>query len=188
MQSAISIDTGKTEREITSPEARRLQFEQLFREHQGAICGWILRMVRNRATAEDLTIETFWRVYRGLSRFDPHRPFLPWARRVATRVALDWLRTQRPETAVADQVLEREAARPAEADPVAQAEIRRRVAQAFGRLTPKLRIAATLAVLEELPQREIAESLGISTTAVKVRVFRALRLLRKDLTRQGITP
>jgi DNA-directed RNA polymerase specialized sigma24 family protein len=34
----------------------------------------------------------------------------------------------------------------------------------------------------------VAEALGISVTAVKLRVFRALRLLRKDLKNQGITP
>jgi len=51
-----------------------------------------------------------------------------------------------------------------------------------------LRIAATLAVIEELPHKDVAEALGISVTAVKLRVFRALHLLRKDLEGQGITP
>jgi DNA-directed RNA polymerase specialized sigma24 family protein len=39
-----------------------------------------------------------------------------------------------------------------------------------------------------LPHKEVAAALGISVTAVKVRVFRALRLLRRDLQQQGITP
>jgi len=51
-----------------------------------------------------------------------------------------------------------------------------------------LRVAATLAVIEERPYKEVADALGISVTAVKLRVFRALRLLRKDLQGQGITP
>ena len=59
---------------------------------------------------------------------------------------------------------------------------------AFTRLPPKLRVAAMLAVVEELPHKEVAEALGISVAAVKLRVFRALRLLRKDLQQQGITP
>ena len=67
-------------------------------------------------------------------------------------------------------------------------EIRCKTAQAFHRLPPKLRIAATLAVIEEQPQKVVAAALGISVAAVKVRVFRAMRLLRKDLERQGITP
>src|SRR5215469_12817703 len=45
-------------------------FEALFRQHQCEVYGWILRIVRDRATAEDLTIETFWRMYRAHARFD----------------------------------------------------------------------------------------------------------------------
>lgn len=52
----------------------------------------------------------------------------------------------------------------------------------------KLRVAAILALVEEEPYKEIADALGISVGAVKLRVFRALRLLRKDLQKQGIEP
>jgi DNA-directed RNA polymerase specialized sigma24 family protein len=45
-----------------------------------------------------------------------------------------------------------------------------------------------LAVVEEQPHKEVAAAIGISVAAVKVRVFRALRMLRKDLEGQGITP
>jgi RNA polymerase sigma-70 factor (ECF subfamily) len=51
-----------------------------------------------------------------------------------------------------------------------------------------LRATAVLAVVEERPHKEVAEALGITVTAVKLRVFRALRLLRKDLNEMGITP
>jgi RNA polymerase sigma-70 factor (ECF subfamily) len=77
---------------------------------------------------------------------------------------------------------------PARGDPAIAAEIRCKTAQAFDRLPPALRIAAVLAVVEEQPHKIVAEALGISVAAVKVRVFRALRLLRKDLERQGIRP
>jgi DNA-directed RNA polymerase specialized sigma24 family protein len=79
-------------------------------------------------------------------------------------------------------------AAPPASDPAISAEIRGKTAAAFSRLPPKLRIAAVLAVVEELPHKEVAAALSISITAVKVRVFRALRLLREDLQRQGITP
>ena len=60
------------------------------------------------------------------------------------------------------------------------------MARAFRRLPPQLQVAATLALIEEQPYQEIADALGVSTGAVKVRVFRARRLLRKELKRQGI--
>ena len=158
-------------------------FESLFRLHQRAVYGWILRIVRNSAAAEDITVETFWRIFQARARFDPARAFEPWARRIATRAALDWLRARRPE----DELTELAAAPPTP-DPGVTAEIRLKTAQAFARLSPPLRIAAQLALVEEQPHQTIAAALGISVTAVKVRVFRALRLLRKDLQRQGITP
>jgi RNA polymerase sigma factor (sigma-70 family) len=165
--------------------AREAAFEALFRLHQRAVRGWILRIVRDAAAADELTVETFWRIYRARDRFDPERGFEPWARRIATRAALDWLRAQKPEYAVANEFFA-DVPSPPEADPAVSAEIRRKTAAAFGRLRPGLRIAATLAVIEERPHKEVAQALGISVTAVKLRVFRALRLLRKDLQQQGI--
>jgi RNA polymerase sigma-70 factor (ECF subfamily) len=57
-------------------------FETLFRQHQRAVYGWIFRIVRNAATADELTVETFWRIYRAHARFEPSRGFEGWARRI----------------------------------------------------------------------------------------------------------
>ena len=156
-------------------------FETLFRQHQGEVVRWIMRIVRNEAAAEDLTVETFWRIYRGRARFDPRRSFTAWTRRIATNAALDHLRTARVEVELPDDLPE-----PPRADPAVQEETRRRVREAFQRLSPKLRLAAVLALVEERPYAEIAEALGASVAAVKVRVFRAIRQLRKTLSEMGI--
>jgi RNA polymerase sigma-70 factor (ECF subfamily) len=162
-------------------------FESLFRLHQRGVYNWIVRVVRNPAAAEDLVVETFWRIYRARDRFDATREFVPWARRIATRVALDWLRAQRPETEFNDEALAMLPAATA-ADPGVDAEIRCKTTKAFARLPDTLRVAAILAIVEEQPHKEVAETLGISVGAVKLRVFRALRLLRQNLERQGIRP
>lgn len=162
-------------------------FEALFRTHQAEVFRWILQIVRDPSSAEDLTIETFWRIYQARARFQPDREFAPWARRIGTRAAFDWLRSQRSHRA-ADVELSPDTPAAGQTDSAIAAEIRRRTAQAFARLRPALRIVATLALLEDQPYAEIAHALGISITAVKLRVFRALRQLRADLTRQGITP
>jgi RNA polymerase sigma factor (sigma-70 family) len=158
-------------------------FEVLFRQHQSQLYGWIVRMVRDPATAEDLTVETFWRIYRAHARFDPTRNFGPWARRIATHAALDHLKTVRPETDLPEDL-----SSPLLPNPGISEELRRKTAHAFRRLPAQLRVAATLALIEEQPYKEIADALGISTGAVKLRVFRALRLLRKELKRQGLEP
>ena len=63
-----------------------------------------------------------------------------------------------------------------------------RIQQAFRRLPAKLQVAATLALVEELPYDEIANALGTSVGAVKLRVFRAVRILRKRLSQAGVSP
>ena len=104
---------------------RDAAFEALFRLHQRAVRGWILRIVRNAAAADELTVETFWRIYRAHARFEPERGFEPWARRIATRAALDWLRARKPEYAMANEFFA-DLPSPARTDPAVSAEIRQK--------------------------------------------------------------
>jgi RNA polymerase sigma-70 factor (ECF subfamily) len=158
-------------------------FETLFRQFQGDVFRWIVRMVRDRGAAEDLTIETFWRIHRAHARFDPTRNFAAWARRIATNTALDYLKMSRRETELPEDL-----PGPVSGDPGVQRDVRERVGKAFGELPAKLRVAATLALIEEEPYQAIADALGISLGAVKLRVFRAVRLLRKRLKQLGVEP
>jgi RNA polymerase sigma-70 factor, ECF subfamily len=159
------------------PEA----FEALFRQFQGEVYGWIVRVVRDPSAAEDLTLDTFWRIYRARGRFDPGASFGAWARRIATNLAIDYLRHTRSEVELPDDL-----AQPASGDPIVRRETRRQIAVAFRRLPVKLRVAATLSLIEERSPKEIAEALGTSEGAVRVRVFRAVRLLRQQLRRVGV--
>src|SRR6266436_9868113 len=93
-------------------------FEALFRSHQNEVYGWIVRIVRDPAAAEDLTLETFWRIYRAHARFDPARSFGAWARRIATNVAIDHLKSARHEVELRNDIRA-----PTEIDPGAQAEM-----------------------------------------------------------------
>lgn len=158
-------------------------FETLFRQHQAEVYRWTVRIVRDPAAAEDLTLETFWRIYRAHARFDPTRSFGAWARRVATNAALDHLKTARPEVALIEDFPAKDAI-----DPAVRRDVRERTQLAFRRLPAKLQVVATLALIEEQPYKEIAEALGISVGAVKLRVFRALRQLQKNLRQLGVEP
>jgi RNA polymerase sigma-70 factor, ECF subfamily len=158
-------------------------FETLFRQHQAEVYRWMLRIVRNPATAEDLTVEAFWRAYRAHARFDAKGNWGAWLRRIATNAAFDHLRRQRPETELPENV----AAAPLP-DGAVQEETRRKIRQAVAELPPRLRIVAILALVEEEPYARIAEALGTSEGAVKLRLFRGVRLLRKNLVRMGVQP
>ena len=152
-------------------------FEALFRQHQKEVYAWTARIVRDTGAAEDLTVETFWRIYRARQRFDAAAGnFRAWARRIATNAALDHLRHARKETELTEDF----AAAP-RGDPATQSELRRHLRRAFLELPPKYRLVATLALIEDEPYREIADAIGISAALVKVRVFRAVRMLRRKL-------
>jgi RNA polymerase sigma-70 factor, ECF subfamily len=151
-------------------------FEQLFRDHQRQVYARIVRIVRDSAAAEDLTVETFWRIYRSRTLFRAEGNFGAWAHRIATNVALDHLRKARCETELPEDLLA-----PSAPDPAVSRETRARIRSAFANLPPKYRLVATLALIEEAPYEEIAAATGITVALVKVRVFRATRMLRKQL-------
>ena len=152
-------------------------FETLFREHQKQVYAWVVRIVRDSGVAEDLTVETFWRIYKSRARFDPAGNFHAWARRIATNAALDHLRASRRETELPEDL-----AGPSAADPAVRRETRERIKQAFFQLPAKYQLVASLALIEEEPYRDIAKAMGISEALVKIRVFRAVRILRKKLS------
>ncbi len=156
-------------------------FEALFREHQCAVYRWIVRIVRDPTAAEDLTVDTFWRAHRSHARFRPDGNFEAWLRRIATNAALDHQRTARAYVELSEDF----PAAPSP-DPAVQKETRIAIQRAFASLPPRLRIVAQLGLVEEEPYRIIADALGISESATKLRMFRAVRILRKKLTQAGV--
>src|SRR5262245_65636497 len=136
-------------------------FESLFREHQREVYGWIVRILRDPAAAEDLTVEAFWRLYQQRHRLDPHANCAAWLRRVAGNLAIDHLRRSKPVVQLAV-----EPAGPKQADCVELQEERAAIRNALNELSPKLRAVVQLVLIEDEPYATVARSLGISLSAV----------------------
>jgi len=166
-------------------------FETLFRQFEREVYRWILRIVREPGAAEDALVEAFWRAYRGRARFDPSRSFGAWMRRIATHCAIDQLNAARRRNwkQLDDTHLEPVGQVPSRSesgrDGPSVLEIADHIRRALASLPPKLRVVATLALIEELPHAEIADALGVPLGTVKSRLFRATRHLRAELTRLG---
>ena len=158
-------------------------FEAVFRQHQREVYGWIVRIVRDPGAAEDLTVEAFWRLYQKRDRLDPSGNCAAWLRRVATNLAIDHLRRARPVT-----LLKEEPAEAKRGDCVEQQQARAAIRDAMMQLSPKLRVVVQLVFIEDETYAAVADSLGISLSAVKLRVFRATRILRKKLKEGGVWP
>jgi RNA polymerase sigma-70 factor (ECF subfamily) len=159
-------------------------FEAVFREYQRDVYRWIVRIVRDPSAAEDVTIETFWRIHRGRARFHTERSFGAWARRIATNAALDHLK--RAGRHATRELVDEPRTMPA--DELTARETRRSIVRAFQALPPALQLTARLALVDERPYQDIADALGVSIGTVKSRVFRATRFLRDQLTRAGLQP
>jgi RNA polymerase sigma-70 factor, ECF subfamily len=175
---ADGVDEGLLDRFVQGDEGA---FEALFRQFHGDTYRWIVRMVRDRAAADDVLIEAFWRAYRGRARFDPTRSFGAWMRRIATNAAIDHLKAaSRGSWKPVEDTLA--------APPVADRAVAEGIARAFRVLPSPLLVVARLAILEEQPYADIADALDLPVGTIKSRVFRATRLLRAELARLGIEP
>lgn len=176
---ADDIDRDVLERFVRGDEDA---FEALFRRFEREVFVWILRIVRDPVAAEDALVEAFWRAYRGRARFDASRSFGAWMRRIATNAALDQLPALPRRTLAAAECVPPDAA----AGAASAERLRRSVQDAFERLPPKLRVVATLALVEGESYASIADALDLPVGTVKSRVSRATHTLKRELARMGV--
>lgn len=133
---------------------------------------------------EDLAQETFLRVFRALPDFDLEgsAKLQTWILTIATRLAIDALRKERPDGPVAD-VLQLPAAGGSPASALDRKRLGRRIAAAVESLPPVYRAAFILRAYHELSLKEIAQSLECDVNTVKSRLARAKNALRGSLSR-----
>src|SRR6266567_1396825 len=72
-------------------------FGILLEKHRSAVIHFLYRMVQNHAISEELAQEVFLRVYRSRSTYEPTAKFTTWLFRIATHLALNWLRDGKNE-------------------------------------------------------------------------------------------
>jgi RNA polymerase sigma-70 factor (ECF subfamily) len=143
-----------------------------------------LRLTTNEEDARDVVQEAYLRAYKGLKNFRGDAQFTTWLYRITANCANTTLgKRRRHRHEDIDAQLDLFDERP-DSDPVEQADaslLRDRVSSALSHLPPKLRAVVVLRDVYDLPHDQIAEELGISETAAKVRLHRARRQLRERL-------
>ncbi len=164
-------------------------FGVLLQKYRGPVIHFVYRMVQNQPVAEELAQEVFLRVYRSRSTYEPTAKFTTWLFRIATHLALNWMRDGKHEKA--QERLDGEDGSPARREvpdrkPSAEqslvnevrlAEIR----QAIADLPDKQRSAVLMHKYEEMEYAQIAKVLSCSESAVKSLLFRAYETLRAKL-------
>src|SRR5213080_4044059 len=72
-------------------------FGVLLEKHRSPVVHFLYRMVQNHAVAEELAQEVFLRVYRSRATYEPTAKFTTWLFRIATHLALNWIRDGKKE-------------------------------------------------------------------------------------------
>jgi len=163
-------------------------YELFYDRHAQSAYSVLVRIVRDRAIADELLQETFWQVWRNAERYRGSGAAAAWLLRIARNRALDELRRQkaRPQRAqgeLAQGVFEQQVATAA---PDLHRHLdQQQVQQALATLPADQRTCLELGYFDGLTQREIAEKLNLPTGTVKSRMRLALEKLERLLRGQG---
>jgi RNA polymerase sigma factor (sigma-70 family) len=163
-------------------------WEEIVAEHSARVYRLAYRLTGNQHDAEDLTQETFIRVFRSLSTYTPGT-FEGWLHRITTNLFLDQVRRRRriridpwgDET-------ERLAGPSCESTPergYEHANLDHDVQRALDALPPEFRAAVVLCDMEGLSYEEIAVTLGIKLGTVRSRIHRGRAQLRVSLAHRA---
>jgi len=164
-------------------------FALLLEKYRVSVSHFLYRMVQDQPVAEELAQEVFLRVYKSRESYEPTAKFTTWLYRIATHLALNWLRDGKNERGQErlDEVTEDGPVREvADRTPTVEHQMVRRVKleevrQAVAALPDKQRAAVLMHKYEEMDYSQIAKVLSCSESAVKSLLFRAYETLRVRL-------
>jgi RNA polymerase sigma-70 factor (ECF subfamily) len=164
----------------------RLAMQVLFARHHVRVYRFVLRLVRNEATAEDLISEVFLDVWRNAGKFEGRSAVSTWMLGIARFKALSALR-RRPEEELDEEMAD--AIEDHADDPeivLAKKDKGKAIRQCLGMLSAEHREIVDLVYYHEKSVIEVAQIVGIPEATVKTRMFYARKKLSELLKEQGI--
>lgn len=173
---------------IEASPAETRNFDEVVQLHWPRVFRFLLASVRDRQLAEDLTQDCFWKAYKGWKRFRGDSSVSTWLMHIAVNVVRDFARSRRLQfwrrapsvDPVSVESWLPDSGRSPEANVMIQENVRA-IWAAAEKVSPKQRTAFLLRFVEGMELLEIAEVMGISESAVKVHLFRAVHTVRKRL-------
>ncbi len=158
---------------------QEISIEQIYTEYSGRIMGYIRARIRNTAEAEDLLSEVFEKIMRKIDGFDPTKASLStWIFTITRNTVIDHYRRARP-----GEELDENLSDGVELDEgLLNNETLKELAAALRSLPQQLQDIIVLRYYDGKPLTEIAQLMGLSYGAVKLRHQNAVMLLREALT------
>lgn len=140
------------------------------------VFNYLLRLVRNREDALDLSQDVFLKAYQNLKKLEDPARFPAWLFRIAHNEAYSMMRRNRPEGEMGMEPASHEAT-----NRMFPAELNLAVEGALARLSEEQREAVLLKIYQGFKFDEMAEILACPVSTVKSRVYTALDLLKETL-------
>ena len=164
-------------------------FALLLERHRRPVVHFLYRMVPNQAVSEELALVVFLRVYRSRASYEPTAKFTTWLFRIATHLALNWIRDNKKEKnqeSLSDALIDGAERQVSDGQPTVEARMLyqgrlEEVRKAIDALPGKQRAAVVMHKFEDLEYTQIARALSCSESAVKSLLFRAYETLRGRL-------
>lgn len=155
-------------------------FSELVRRHRDGWFTLALRLLGDRETAADVTQETAIRAWKSIGSFRHESKFATWSHRIVVNTAWTLRRRAKRHATTPIEFVEDPIHDPLEFH-AERLGIRHEVALAVGSLSQANRSVVVLKDVYGWSHAEVAEALGITVTAAKVRLHRGRTLLRRDL-------
>ncbi|MGD9734057.1 MAG: RNA polymerase sigma factor [Solirubrobacterales bacterium] len=158
-------------------------FEDLVRAHADRLYAVVVRLLRDRHEAEEVTQEAFLRAWRGIGSFEGNSRFFTWLYRIGINEAKRRV-SRNATTFRASSLEEQPGTEPADLSEApeqttAQRELQGVLEEAIGALDPDYRAPLVLRDVEGLSTAEAAEAMGLGEAAFKSRLHRARLAVRK---------
>jgi RNA polymerase sigma-70 factor (ECF subfamily) len=181
---------------LVQEENNSMTFEDIYREHSGKILNLSYRMSGREEIARDLTQEIFIKVYENMETFRGESQEYTWIYRIAINHILNYLKKSQQQRwlnlmdkPLSDVLTEEKieptfwgSSGPSSPDRKLEKSEREKIIWSIVQsLPPKYRLPFVLHRYEDMSYKEIAETMGLSLSALEARIHRAKKMMIEKL-------
>jgi len=178
---------SSTEKEIlkSAKKGDMEAFERLLLIYEKPIYGYIFRLVGRKEDAEDLTQETFVKIYRSITTVDLEKNFKAWIYKIATNTVYDWFKHKkgRPELFIIDDENSNFETIDA-SQPYYNIEASYDIESALAKIKPVYKTVLLLLYWRDLDYKEIAEIMSLPINTIKTYIRRAKIALAEEIIKK----
>ncbi len=162
-------------------------YAELMERYRDSLYFMLLKMVNNKADADDLTIEAFGKAFKRLDQYTPTYAFSTWLFKIATNNCIDFIRKKKTILFSIDKRFENSEGTEMSMDikgdtlnpeeNMIKQQMVKQMREVVEKLKPRYRVLVEMRYFEELSYEEIAAKLELPIGTVKAQLFRSRELL-----------